>query len=306
MVAGLYAIAEIREKPVSVMSPWVCAAGGIHDHGLLNLREAEGRLNRDQDDRSPIMRSRRLVMFMACIMASLTARTACPAPVTFSGTITYEGTHTGDSLYVVVIDSTGSTTFGFVALAAEFPVPYSVDFDNSAATDAVLLVAALDTDNSGVDPDSLDTIGNHDVVGWFDGHIDPVPVDTDSSWTGLDFGLPTGEIHGNVTFWPGQSWAAVQPFSIPNSWSPVTFYMESAGSYELFGLYAGDWKVRAECALGEICYDGVACENPPPPIPLEPGEVLTGIDFDLSPLAVDASSWSVEAASWGRIKGVYR
>lgn len=250
----------------------------------------------------------RRLLLATFLSGFLLVSTAAAAPITFSGTVTYDGSHSADSLYVIVIDWNGGTTFGFVGLAAgppPFSIPYSVEFDNSAAPPPVLLVAALDVDGSGVSPDSLDSVANSDIVGWFDGHIDPVPLGTDSSQSMLDFALPTGEIHGNVTFAPNQSWAAVQPFSIPNSWSPVTFHMAVSGSYEIFGLYAGDWKVRAESALGNICYGDPDCVAPTI-ITLTPGEIRTGVDFDFLPLSTDAPFPPVTPASWGMVKRLYR
>ncbi|HMB69031.1 MAG TPA: hypothetical protein VKU85_06950, partial [bacterium] len=57
--------------------------------------------------------------------------------VTLSGAVTYDGTHTGDSLFVAVIDTTGAedaTLLDLQTIAVGPPPlsqPYSLTFDNT-------------------------------------------------------------------------------------------------------------------------------------------------------------------------------
>jgi hypothetical protein len=148
------------------------------------------------------------------------------------------------------------------------------------------------------------SVTNADVLGWYDGHLNPVFVDTNVSQSALDFALPTAEIRGNVTFAQGQTWADIEACSVPESWCPYTFQMQSAGSYAFPGLYEGGWTVRGYGPSAEICYGDPMCENPTE-VFLAPGEIREDIDLDFSAV-VAAQSGAVGVQSWGRTKARYR
>ncbi len=250
------------------------------------------------------MQSKRLAACAIC--AALTVAvpsTGIAAPVTFSGTVTYDGAYTADTLYAMVVDPTGdSRALGFAAVPAGSPplsLPYSIDFDNAGLVAPVVVGAVLDVDGSGFDSDSLDTVQtNGDLLGWYDGQQDPLLVDAATSRSGLDYAIATGEIRGNVTFASGQTWAEIEALSLPNLWSPQIFAMAAEGTYALVGLYPGEWIIAGDSAVAHLCYGDPLCASPTA-IDLAPGEVRTGIDLDFSTVAV-------EAQSWGAIKELYR
>lgn len=254
------------------------------------------------------MRRPFLAAWTACCSILLGA-SAGATPVNFSGSVSNDGLYGADSLYVVILEVGVDVAIliDFVAVASGTPpnaVDFSIGFDNTGAPDSVLVGAILDVDGSGFDADSLDnSLTGTDVLGWYDGHLDPVFVSTSASQTGLDFALPTAEVRGTVIFAQGQTWADLEACSIPNSWCPYTLKMQAAGSYSFPGLYAGGWKVRGYGPSSEICYGDPTCANPTE-ITVADGEIRTGIDIDFS--AVGAPSGSVTGQSWGRTKSGYR
>lgn len=250
-----------------------------------------------------MLRSRRLLgCSLAGVMLFAPAAPTTATPVTFSGTIVYSGTYSGDSLFVAVFDTTGSVVRGLDVVAAGSPPfarPYSVLFDNASASGSLIVVALLDVDGTGFDPDSADaSVSDADILGWYPGTAAPNFVDPSTSRTGLDFGLPTGEIHGTVTLDAGQAWAEVEAYTTVDLWSLRSVELTSSGPYALRGVYAGSYWVIAWAPFGEICYGDVTCAAPST-LMLTPGQVLGGIDLDFTGLAVVPQSW-------GRIKSLYR
>ena len=232
------------------------------------------------------------------------------ADITFSGQISYSGTYDADTLCVAVIDTTGD--FRVVTIvphhvdAVPFQIPYSVTFDNAGVGPWVVLGVILDTDLSGCG--SLDTPG--DIVGWYGSAPEPVFISSAQSQSGLDFSLPTAEIHGSVELYPGFDQVDVIIYSEqgPSGFSSrLVHKATSSGPFEVHGVYAGTWFVSGfACCNGipearrVLCYrDNWGCSGPTP-IPLVDGQVVTGIDLNFNiPTAVQGSSW-------GRIKRLYR
>ena len=249
----------------------------------------------------PLMRPN-LLKYVIFGLAMLTASPAAAATVGFSGTVTYMGSYTADSLYVAVVDTAGPRTIGYQALPAGTPplsIPFSIHFDNAGRIAPVLLAAFLDVDHSGFAADSLDrAVTNGDVLGWYDGNPDPAFLDVGVSRIALDFALPTAEIHGNIVFATGQTSADIEAFSIPNDWSRPALKIHSPGPYAIIGLYAGSWGVHGAGPYGDLCYGDPACSSPTV-VNLAAGEVRTGIDLDFRVTAVVPTSW-------GRIKELYR
>ncbi len=222
------------------------------------------------------------------------------APITFSGTVSYTGSYSVDSLYVVAVDINVSLVFGYVALPAGPPplsLPYAIDFDNAGAIHPLMLAAILDIDGSGFDPSSLaGMIPSANIVGWYASQANPTMVDVGSSQAGLDFFLPTAEIRGTFTFHDGQTW--VDLYAQPMGGFGRLAHYDVAGPYELRGLYPGTWVAGAFGPDFSMCYGDPTCMNPTA-IPLASGEIRTGIDFDFSTVAV-------EGTSWGKVKSLYR
>jgi hypothetical protein len=236
------------------------------------------------------------------LAAAATPTPAVAAPVTFSGTVSYTGPYTADTLYAAVVDTAGPTAFGFFAVPAGSPPfsrPYSVAFDNSLTVRPLLMAVLLDVDGSGFDPDSLeDVVTNADLLGWYAGQAAPTFVDPSTSQSGLDFDLPTAEIRGEVVFESGQAWADIQAFALPDEWSPLTFGATASGPYALLGLYAGDFAVTAwGGSFGRICYGDPTCVSPTI-VTLVDGEIRTGVDLDFRPSAVESQTWSRLKALW--------
>jgi hypothetical protein len=250
-------------------------------------------------------------MALACFVVLFLTTAVDAAPVTFSGTVTYSGSYSADSLYVAVIDTTDNMDLlGYVALPAgspPFSLPYVVSFDNAGATIPLWLVALLDVDSSGIDPDSLDgTYTNPDILGWYGSQPDPIMIPADVSQSDLDFFLPTAEIHGTLIFGDGQTDTWVWARS-PGGSETAAFTYDATGAtsapYELRGVYAGDWYVigAADCGPGidaVICYGDPTCISPTL-LHVADGGTLSGIDLDFS-------HCPVEETSWGRVKHLYR
>ena len=236
--------------------------------------------------------------------AILLASAVCAhaAPVTLSGTITYTGPYSGALLHVAAIDTAGPTAYGSVAVAVgspPFAAPFVLPLDNSGIPRPFVLAAVLDVDGSGFHPDSLENaITYDDVLGWYAGGEAPTFVDAATSHSGLDFELPTAEIRGTITFYSGQPWAEIEPYTVVDLWSPRSVTVFAAGPYAIRGLYAGNHIVVGWAPPGEICYGDATCITPTI-VTLANGEIRTGVDLDFSPFAV-------EPDTWGRIKAQYR
>ena len=170
------------------------------------------------------------------------------ATVTVSGTVTYQGSYSGDTLYVAVLDTTQGQDVVFLALKAysagspPLSQPYSLSYDNASAPPEVIVAALLDVDGGGVD-----TVSGGDIVGWYPGAPTPTGVSSSTSHAGLNFALPRAEVSGTLTLAPGQSWANVV---VATDCSGGTFtrpsvQFTSSGAYFMRGIYAGTWCVFA-------------------------------------------------------------
>ena len=230
--------------------------------------------------------------------------------VTFTGTVSYNGTHTGDTLFVAVIDTTQEgedVTFldleaYFVNGASPINQPYSLTFDNATAPATAIVAALLDPDGGGVD-----TVGGADIIGWYASEPEPTGVTTATSHSGLDFDLPEAEIHGAVVFAPGQEYAnilAASSCTESSGFGRPSFEVTSSGAYEIIGLYAGTY-----CVFGfgfvppftfvAACYGDPTCANPTL-ITLTAEEVRNGINLDFTG-NVPASN-----TTWGLLKSRYK
>lgn len=226
--------------------------------------------------------------------------------VTFSGTVSQPGSAAGDSLYVAVLDTSGSDDVTLVALrshavpAPPFDQAYSLSFDNAGTPPTLLVVALLD-----VDGDGINSVSGEDLFGWYDGQSAPAAVSTSSSQSGLDFDLPQAAISGTVTMLPGQVQARIHftpDVACGNEGFRPNLDLFSGGPYTLNGIYPGTYCIRAygELAGGYslICYGDVECVSPTF-ITLGANEMRTGIDFDFNDLV------PVDATSWGSLKSRY-
>jgi hypothetical protein len=227
--------------------------------------------------------------------------------VTLSGTITYQGAYSGDTLWVAVIDTAQGEDVTFLAIqpfqVGSFPLnqPYSIDFDNASASAEVVVAALLDVDGGGVDNPS-----GADIVGWYAGAADPVLVSSALSQSGLDFALPRAEIQGTVTLAPGQDSAWIDitqdPQCVHAGFTRPPLEMKASGSYIMAGIYPGAWCVFAEGNIpplyARVCYGDPTCVNPVL-VTLTAAQVKTGVDFDFT------GSAPVEESTWGRLKSRY-
>lgn len=257
------------------------------------------------------MRMRVAAVFTTALFLSLAAAVwlapgAGAAIVTFSGTVSYQGSYSGDTLYVGVLDTTGVEDVTVLSLQA-FPVgpppfnqSYSLDFDNASASPMLLVAAFLDVDGGGVG-----SITGEDVFGWYASTPEPTGISSASSQSGIDFELPRAEIHGTITFDSIQTQARpnVSPTDCMTEGFRPTEWVTSGGPYSIIGLYAGTYCVSADGSPTSgpmhICYGDVTCANPTL-ITLTATQVVTGVDLDFSGGA------PVEALTWGRIKARYR
>jgi len=227
------------------------------------------------------------------------------APVTLSGTVSYQGTHSGDTLYVAVLDTTGVEDVtvldihSYAVGAPPFDQAYSLSFDNAGVASTVFIASILDVGGGGLD------VTGDDVFGWYAGAQTPTGIPSSSSASGLDFALPRAEIHGTVTFVAGQTGARIDvspdALCLTEGFRPRTD-LSSPGSYAVVGIYPGTYCVKAE---GETdsgtlyeCYGDPDCQAPVT-VTLGAMEVRTGIDFDFSLVPV-------ETVTWGGIKSRYR
>ena len=233
-------------------------------------------------------------------------RTAGAAQVTFSGTVSYQGTYSGDSLYVAVLDTTGVEDVDILVIEAfsvgspPFDQAFSLDFDN-AGVGAMLIVASfLDVDGGGVD-----SLTGADVLGWYSGGSAPTGISSSTSQAGLDFDLPRAEIHGTITFAPGQIEANLtvsdDPVCATEGFRPRV-EITSPGAYSIIGIYAGTYCIKAEGSDGsgplEVCFGDPSCESPTA-VTLGSTEVRMGVDLDFTAIVPTAKT------TWGRIKSRY-
>jgi len=249
-------------------------------------------------------------LWMVMLLTIVAVTIALPAQaevVTFTGTIHYDGPYTG-TLNVAAIDTTQADSAQFLGLQSyspgspPFDQPYSISFDNATAPTDVIIAALLDVDGGGVD-----TVGQGDIIGWYNSQPMPTKVSTASSHNGLHFDLPQAEIHGTVTFAPNQTTATViaaTSCTEEGAWGRPGIELTETGTYSIKGLYAGTW---CGFAIGFLstppffavqCFGDPTCVNPTP-ITLETTEIRTGIDFDFS------GNVPVEHATWGRLKAKY-
>lgn len=231
--------------------------------------------------------------------------------ITLSGTVSYTGSHAADSVHIVAIDTAteNAVALDVTALgAAMFSVPYALTFENAGVVGPIFIASVLDLDGTGISLAGInnDTVDlNNDVIGWYDGQQVVQYVSSASSQGSLDFALPTGEIHGTVTFAKGQTFAGVaccaDPFAAKG---PCDLFYDASTTttYQFFGVYPGTWYVWAdeEGTFGATCYMDPTCSSPgPPSITISAGQILNEIDLDFM-------TSPVEPSSWGRIKGTYR
>jgi len=247
-------------------------------------------------------------LLLCAVMACLVVRGADAEVVTFSGTITYDGSYAADTLYVAVMDtSTAGEDPNFIATGAwavgpaPFSQPFTLTFDNAAAPN-VIVAAALDVDGGG-----LAATGSGDIVGWYASTPDPALVPTSASRADLDFFLPRAEIRGTVTFAPDQ--VACYVSATPSAdcqgdhFAPMP-EPDASGPYVILGLYAGTYCVGGEgfsTSFGwlEVCYGDPQCVSPTL-VTVTGTQVVSGVDLDFSVVAAD------ERTTWGAVKSAYR
>jgi hypothetical protein len=229
------------------------------------------------------------------------------APVTFSGTIAYQGSYAGDTLFVAVLDTTGVQDVTLLDLQA-FPMgappwsqPYTLAFDNAAVSPILLVASFLDVDGGGVD-----SIGGADVFGWYAGGSSPAGISAASSQSGLDFALPRAEIHGTITLAPGQIEARVDASADPTCQTEgfrPGHYAWQTGSYAIIGLYPGTYCVSADGptlqGFRRVCYGDPSCTNSPL-VTLSETEVRNGIHLDFTAIS------ALERFHWSGVKSLYR
>ena len=229
------------------------------------------------------------------------------APVTFSGTITYQGTYSADTLYAAVLDTSGTLDVNVLSLQAipvgfpPYSQPYSLPFDNTGVGPSLLVAAFLDVNGGGTN-----TIDGTDVFGWYAGGAAPTGVSPATSQSGLNFELPRAEIHGNLTLVPGISVARVDvsgDLSCAMEGFRPAPVITSSGPYDIVGIYPGTYCVSAD-GYGfsgnlHVCYGDPKCVSPTP-VTLTTTQVQMGVDLDFSALS------PVETTTWGRVKSLYR
>lgn len=248
-------------------------------------------------------------LLVCAVMACLVVRGADAEIVTFSGTISYDGSYAADTLYVAVMDtSTAGGEPDFIATGAwavgpaPFSQPFELQFDNALMTGPVIVAAALDLDGGG-----LGATGPGDIVGWYASTPDPALVPTTASRSDLDFFLPKAEIRGTVTFAPDQFMCFIS--ATPSTdchgdhFAPMP-EPDATGPYAILGLYAGTYCVEAEGASMSsgwlrICHGDPQCIEPTT-VTLTESQVATGVDLDFSVVAAD------ERTTWGAAKSAYR
>jgi len=244
-----------------------------------------------------------LFLLFLCGTAAFPAA-AEAAVINFSGTVTYDGTHSGDSLYVAVLDTTGTedvTLLGLEVIPVSAPPlleSYSIDFDNTGLTEPLLVAAFLDVDGGGIG-----AVTGADVFGWYPGVATPMGISPTASAVALNFGLPKAEIHGTLTFAGGQIEARVMASAdcFTEGFRPRADFA-SGGSYAIIGLYPGTYCISGD-ANGvkslHICYGDLTCATPTL-VTLTATEVRNGVDLDFSAVS------PVDPLGWGSLKARYR
>ena len=252
---------------------------------------------------------RSMVLLSAIFATVLGWSGADASTVTFTGTVHYDGPYSG-TLYVAVIDTTQADSAQFLDLQSygaqgpPFDQAYSLSFDNATAPAQVIVAALLDVDGGGVD-----SVGQGDIVGWYDSNPLPALVSSDSDHNGLHFDLPQAEIHGTVTFAPGQIDAAIimatSCSESQGAFGRPAVRLNESGTYSMKGIYAGTWCAAAFGStsippffLG-LCFGDPTCANPTP-ITLETTEIRTGIDFDFT------GNVKSRKTTWGNLKSSYK
>jgi hypothetical protein len=225
--------------------------------------------------------------------------------VTFSGTVSYQGSYSGDSLYVAILDTTGTEDVTLLAVGAfgvgapPFDQSFSLEFDNAGVTAPLLLASFLDVDGGG-----LGDVGGADVFGYYDGNVMPASISPAASQTGLDFSLPRGEIRGTLTLAPGQPEVRID--ATPDALCQMEGFRPqpratTSGPYAIIGLYPGTYCVYAEesSSSTRTCFGDPTCAGPTL-VTLGETEVKMGVDLDFTSVV------PVLPTTWGRVKGRYR
>jgi hypothetical protein len=248
------------------------------------------------------------VILVMIIAAGIGSTGADASTVTFTGTVSYAGPYSGDTLYVAALDTTQADSVALLGLQAypvgspPFDQAYSLSFDNATAPAEVIIAALLDVDGGGTD-----SVGVDDILGWYDGSQIPTGVSSGTSQSGLDFALPRAEVEGTVTLAPGQTDASITILvscTDQGSFGRPSVEVNASGPYHVRGLYAGTY-----CGIGfgfipappffvATCYGDPTCANPTP-ITLGATEIKQGIDFDFT------GNVRVDKTTWGRLKSKY-
>lgn len=227
--------------------------------------------------------------------------------ITFSGTVSYNGSHTGDTLYVAALDTTGPEEVTVLDLKSfsvgspPFSQPYSLEFDNAGTAPLLMVASFLDVDGGGVN-----MISGLDVFGWYDGQATPASIPSNQSASGLDFSLPRAEIHGELTLAPGQfdarPDATLDPACLLEGFRPQP-EITSSGPYSIIGLYPGTYCVSASgvtpMGFAKVCFGDPSCASPML-ITLTETEMRIGVDLDFTQLV------PVQRVTWGLLKERYR
>jgi len=249
----------------------------------------------------------RALILIPVAAGMLWAAGAAADTVTFSGSVSYTGNYSGDSLYVAVLDTANAgEDVNILVLQAFDPGPppfnqlFSLQFDNTGVGSQVMVASLLD-----VDGDGTNSVTGADVFGWYNGGTLPTGISSASSQSGLDFSLPRGEIRGILTFTAGQTEARVSVTPdltcMTEGFRPNDPF-QADGSYAMVGIYPGTYCVYASgntsTGYAQICYGDPSCASPTT-ITLADGEVKNNVDFDFTDTA------PVEPTTWGLLKSRY-
>lgn len=258
--------------------------------------------------RVPTERTIGRALILILVVAGLFgAMSAAANTITFTGTVGYAGDYSGDSLYVAVLDTTGAQDVNVLAIQAyavsapPFSQPYSLSFDNTTAGPLVTIVALLDVDGGGTS-----SVSGADIFGWLGQSETPAFISSATSDTFLDFLLPLAEIHGTLTFAPGQTDARVNittPLTgcLADGFRPSNPFL-SEGAYAIIGVYEGSYCINGQGTTpgGNIttCYGDPSCSSSHY-LNVGVADVVTGVDLDFS------AAVPVVHTTWGLIKSRY-